>query len=70
MVYDAQTYSETFKINGRYLHPKTILRRARQGTLPTHTIVHKLKGMVVFEVPDQIPQHIKDNFTVLLRSKQ
>ena len=69
MVYDAETYAKKFKVNGKHLHPLTIKKRASLGTLPSHTICHKLKGMWVFEVPD-FPYHLKDSHDFMFRPKR
>jgi hypothetical protein len=68
MILDANEYSEQILVNGKQISPRTVLRRAKSGTLPSHTIVHKKKGIYIFEIPE-IPNHIRDNFIVKITAK-
>jgi len=68
MVYDAKTYSEAFLINGKKVGPETIKVLARRNQLPSWVKVYRFGKIWIFEV-QEIPDHIKNNFHVMLRPK-
>ena len=70
MVYDLEGLAKNVKINGRFYAARTIRNRIKNNTLPSYIKVYKFKCGYVFEIaPEEIPEHIRKNFTVLLRPK-
>ena len=44
MIYTTKEYSQRFKLEGRYVSHYTIIRRCRNGLLPSNHIPKKLAG--------------------------
>jgi len=69
MVYDLEGLAKNVKLNGRYYKPRTVRKRAEEGSLPSYIKVYKFKCGWIFEI-QEIPEHLTKNFKIQVTPKK